>query len=239
MKSLYLRHYVVSQSSVKFCAFPRPCQTASLTLEEKGVASFILSLRNWYFAIWIGSLIPFSLLCYLILIMTRLPVIYQWIWKVTMGLVVSEWDNWPRVNINSVLQLSVKGYFTHLHSLTAVILYSNIFIYRQTNHVDDCITQTSSFEKTVTPRSRWMEATMIPCKLENLKKKLGDATALQVFETLFDDSIQAYSNYLTDTNRYTSQKNDLSFIFIIETEMKAFVGIILLPGYNRLPSQDY
>ena len=53
------------------------------------------------------------------------------------------------------------------------------------------------------------------------------------FQLLFNEEI--YSRIACETERYASQRNDV--IYLSPQEIEAFVGILLLTGYNSQPRQ--
>lgn len=71
-------------------------------------------------------------------------------------------------------------------------------------------------------------------RLEILKNELENLTPVQIFEKIFDDDI--YNHIVSQTNLYSSQKNRHDF-FVSKADIKLFVGILLLTGYNKLPSE--
>lgn len=54
----------------------------------------------------------------------------------------------------------------------------------------------------------------------------------EVFQYFFNDELKEC--IITETNRYASQHNDVSFQ-LNENDLNTFVGILLLSGYNSLP----
>lgn len=79
------------------------------------------------------------------------------------------------------------------------------------------------------PGSKWVE------NAGALKVKYKDYTPTQLFEEVFSDEILTF--IVKETVRYAMSKNDASFTFSIE-ELKVFLGVLLLSGYRRLPSEE-
>lgn len=73
-------------------------------------------------------------------------------------------------------------------------------------------------------------------KLAAMKEELDGLSPIELFEKMFDN--RCVDLLVTETNRYAAQKNETSF-HVQPSEIKAFVGILLLTGYHRLPSQDH
>lgn len=71
-------------------------------------------------------------------------------------------------------------------------------------------------------------------RLDVVKNDLENLEPVAVFEKLFDDEI--FDLLVHETNLYSSQKNEHSF-FVSKADMKLFVGILLLTGYHKLPSE--
>nr|XP_023030081.1 piggyBac transposable element-derived protein 2-like [Leptinotarsa decemlineata] len=70
--------------------------------------------------------------------------------------------------------------------------------------------------------------------IEVVKSELSNMTPDEVFERLWDKSV--WNLLVRETNTYSTQKNDHEF-FVSETDMKIFIGILLLSGYHRLPHE--
>ena len=72
-------------------------------------------------------------------------------------------------------------------------------------------------------------------KEEGLKERFADATPTEIFAAMFEECVELL---VRETNRYAQQKNDVNFN-VSDLEMKAFIGILLLSGYHRVPSQEH
>nr|CAH7746139.1 unnamed protein product [Callosobruchus chinensis] len=71
-------------------------------------------------------------------------------------------------------------------------------------------------------------------RLELVKSDLENLSPVDIFEKLFDNDI--YNHISQETNIYSSQKNKHDF-FVSRDDLKIFVGILLLTGYHKLPSE--
>nr|CAH7747080.1 unnamed protein product [Callosobruchus chinensis] len=71
-------------------------------------------------------------------------------------------------------------------------------------------------------------------RLELVKSDLENLSPVDIFEKLFDSDI--YNHISQQTNIYSSQKNKHDF-FVSRDDIKIFVGILLLTGYHKLPSE--
>nr|CAH7738745.1 unnamed protein product [Callosobruchus chinensis] len=71
-------------------------------------------------------------------------------------------------------------------------------------------------------------------RLELVKSDLESLSPVDIFEKLFDSDI--YNHISQQTNIYSSQKNKHDF-FLSRDDIKIFVGILLLTGYHKLPSE--
>ena len=69
-----------------------------------------------------------------------------------------------------------------------------------------------------------------------MKEELIDSSPIQLFEKMFDS--RCIDLLVEETNRYAAQKNESNFQVCPE-EIKAFIGILFLSGYHRLPSQEH
>ena len=73
-------------------------------------------------------------------------------------------------------------------------------------------------------------------KMIAMKEELIDSSPLELFEKMFDS--RCVKLFVEETNRYAAQKNESGFQVLPE-EIKAFIGILFLSGYHRLPSQEH
>lgn len=107
-------------------------------------------------------------------------------------------------------------------------------------------TETLSTKRRKFKRREWKKDAMkairpigddVSAQLPNVKDEfplLKNMEPIDLFHLFFDDSI---IHLITiETIRYASQKGDHTFT-ITESEMKAFLGIILLSGYHTLPRE--
>jgi hypothetical protein len=67
-----------------------------------------------------------------------------------------------------------------------------------------------------------------------LNSELEGKEPVEIFEKLFDEDV---SNHIViETNRYSNQKNYHS-CFVSKADIKQFIGILMLSGYNKLPRE--
>nr|CAI5841887.1 unnamed protein product [Callosobruchus analis] len=71
-------------------------------------------------------------------------------------------------------------------------------------------------------------------RLDNVKNQIQSKTPVEIFETLFDDEVIGF--IAEQTNLYASQNNNHVFR-VTQEEIKVFLAILLLSGYNRLPRE--
>ena len=72
---------------------------------------------------------------------------------------------------------------------------------------------------------------------DSLQDLLGDKSPLQLFEELFTEEI--FDHIIIETLRYAKDtKNDQLFSLPLG-DLKTFIGILLLSGYNKLPSERH
>ncbi|KAK8788849.1 hypothetical protein V5799_021375 [Amblyomma americanum] len=68
----------------------------------------------------------------------------------------------------------------------------------------------------------------------NLKSLYFGKSPNEVFSTILDDEI--LTHIIVQTGKYAKQNNEHGFVINIE-DVKKFIGILLLSGYHKLPSQ--
>jgi hypothetical protein len=66
-----------------------------------------------------------------------------------------------------------------------------------------------------------------------LKSRLG-LNPVEVFEKIIDGDV--VSLIVEQSNLYSTQKNDHSF-FVSKTDIRVFLGVLLLSGYHKLPRE--
>lgn len=110
---------------------------------------------------------------------------------------------------------------------------------------EDAETSTTTWKTAVNPkwRRRLGQYTKIASdgwsheqKKFAMKEELMDSSPIQLFEKMFDS--RCIDLLVAETNRYAAQKNESNFQVRPE-EIKAFIGILFLSGYHRLPSQEH
>ena len=73
--------------------------------------------------------------------------------------------------------------------------------------------------------------------LPEMKEALEFSTPVEIFEELMTPEI--YDHIVKETVRYaTTYKNAMDFI-MTSNELKAFIGVLLLSSYHKLPSERY
>ena len=84
--------------------------------------------------------------------------------------------------------------------------------------------------------SAWRETSNAAAESRQaLADQLGSKTAVEIFELLFNDTV--IQHILSETLRYAHDvKNDPQFN-LHESELKAFLGVLLYSGYCKLPSE--
>lgn len=68
-----------------------------------------------------------------------------------------------------------------------------------------------------------------------MKEHLVNLTPVQIFEKIFDEDV--ISLIITNTVLYATQNNRHSFQ-LDSTDLKKFIGILILSGYHKLPRED-
>nr|CAI5851347.1 unnamed protein product [Callosobruchus analis] len=71
-------------------------------------------------------------------------------------------------------------------------------------------------------------------RLDNAKNQIQSKTPVEIFETFFDDEGTGF--IAEQANLYASQNNNHVFR-VTQEEIKVFLAILLLSGYNKLPRQ--
>ena len=73
--------------------------------------------------------------------------------------------------------------------------------------------------------------------LREMKEALEFSTPVEIFEELMTPEI--YDHIVKETVRFaTTYKNAMDFI-MTSNELKAFIGVLLLSSYHKLPSERY